>query len=106
MRGDVYRLRRPRDARGHEQAGPRYAVVVQAEDLAALSTWIVAPTSTGRRAASFRPEVEIDGVRTRVLVEQVTAVDPEVRLGERVGRLAPHEMADVDAALSVVLGLA
>jgi len=50
--------------------------------------------------------VEIDGVRTRVLVEQVTAVDPEVRLGERVGRLAPHEMADVDAALAVVLGLA
>ena len=106
MRGDVYRLRRPRDARGHEQAGPRYAVVLQVEDLAALSTWIVAPTSTGRRAASFRPEVEIDGVRTRVLVEQVTAVDPEVRLGERVGRLAPHEMADVDAALAVVLGLA
>jgi len=106
VRGDVYRLRRPRDARGHEQAGPRYAVVVQAEDLSALSTWIVAPTSTGRRAASFRPEVEIDGVRTRVLVEQVTAVDPEVRLGERVGRLAPHEMADVDAALAVVLGLA
>lgn len=106
MRGDVYRLRRPRDARGHEQAGPRYAVVLQVEDLAALSTWIVAPTSTGRRAASFRPEVEIDGVRTRVLVEQVTAVDPEVRLGERVGRLAPHEMADVDDALAVVLGLA
>lgn len=105
MRGDVYRLRSPRDARGHEQDGPRYGVVVQADDLTALSTWIVAPTSTGRRSATFRPEVEIGGVRTRVLVEQITAVDPEVRLGEYVGRLAPREMEEVDAALAVVLGL-
>ncbi len=40
----------------------------------------------------------------RVLVEQTTAVDPQ-RLGDRVGRLALHEMAEVDAALRTVLGL-
>lgn len=105
MRGDVYRLRSPRDARGHEQTGARYAVVLQSDDLAALSTWVVAPTSTGRRAATFRPEIEIDGVRTRVLVEQLTAVDPEVRLGEYAGRLGSTEMAAIDRALVAVLGL-
>lgn len=104
MRGDIYRLRAPRDARGHEQAGPRYAVVVQSDDLP-LSTWIVAPTSTGRRGASFRPEVEIDGTPTRILVEQLTVVDPEVRLGPFAGRLTTAEMAALDEALRAALSL-
>lgn len=104
MRGDIYRLRAPKDARGHEQNGPRYAVVVQSDHLP-LSTWLVAPTSTGRREASFRPEVEIDGRPTRVLVEQVGAVDPEVRLGEFAGRLTAAELLAVDRALLDVLGL-
>ncbi|AFV88110.1 type II toxin-antitoxin system PemK/MazF family toxin [Acidipropionibacterium acidipropionici] len=104
MRGDIYRLRSPRNARGHEQAGRRFAVVVQSDDLP-LSTWLVAPTSTGRRPASFRPEVEIDGVSTRILIEQVTAIDPEVRLGEFVGRLTSEELAQVDRALLAILAL-
>ncbi|XVV05266.1 type II toxin-antitoxin system PemK/MazF family toxin [Actinosynnema sp. CA-248983] len=103
MRGEVYRLRAPRDARGSEQQGARYAVVVQSSALP-LSTWLVAPTSTSARAASFRPEIELNGRRTRVLVEQTAAVDPQ-RLGELAGRLALHEMAEVDAALRVVLDL-
>ena len=104
MRGDLYRLRAPGDVRGHEQAGARYAVVVQSDDLP-LSTWLVAPTSTGCRAESFRPEIEIDGTRTRVMVEQVTAIDPETRLAGFAGRLAPGEMLAVDAALRVVMAL-
>jgi mRNA interferase MazF len=103
VRGDVYQLRAPRDARGHEQRGNRYAVVVQS-DLLPLSTWLVAPTSTSAREASFRPEVEVDAKTTRVLVEQTTAVDPE-RLGSLVGHLSAREMAEIDAALVVVLGL-
>jgi mRNA interferase MazF len=104
VRGDLYRLKAPKDARGHEQVGARFAVVVQSEDLP-LSTWVIAPTSTGRRGASFRPEIEIDGVKTRVMVEQLTAVDPQVRLGEFAGRLNGAELHAVDAALLVVLGL-
>ena len=104
MRGDLYRLKAPEDARGHEQAGARYAVVVQSDDLP-LSTWIVAPTSTGRREASFRPEIVIEGVRTRVLVEQLTVVDPELRLGAFAGRLTASELCDIDAALLTVLAL-
>lgn len=104
MRGDVYQLKAPRDARGHVQGGRRYAVVVQSDDLP-LSTWLVAPTSTGRRSASFRPEIEIDGVPTRVLVEQLSVVDPEHRIGAFVGRLDAAEIAELDRALLAVLGL-
>ncbi|KAA2265249.1 type II toxin-antitoxin system PemK/MazF family toxin [Solihabitans fulvus] len=103
MRGEIYRLRAPQGARGHEQQGSRYAVIVQSDALL-LSTWLVAPTSTSARAASFRPEIEINGQSTRVLVEQTAAIDPQ-RLGELAGRLAPHELAEVDAALRIVLGL-
>ena len=104
MRGDVYRLKAGKDVRGHEQAGARYAVVVQSDDLP-LSTWLIAPTSTGRRAASFRPEIEINGTKTRVMVEQLTAVDPETRLGEFAGRLDSAEMQAVSAAFQAVLAL-
>ena len=103
MRGEVYRLRSPGGARGHEQAGTRYAVVVQS-DLLPLSTWLVAPTSTSARAATFRPEVSIDGRPTRVLAEQASAVDPQ-RLGESAGHLSFDELRQVDAALRLVLGL-
>ena len=104
MRGDLYYLRAPKDVEGHEQNGQRYAVVVQSDDLP-LSTWLVAPTSTGRRGASFRPEIEIDGTKTRVLVEQLTVVDPAKRLGRFAGRLEPAELRAVDDALLAVLGL-
>ncbi len=104
MRGDLYRLKAPKDSRGREQAGERYVVAVQSDDLP-LSTWIVAPTSTGRRAASFRPEIEIHGTKTRVMVEQLTVVDPQVRLGEFAGRLNSSELRAVDAALRSVMAL-
>jgi mRNA interferase MazF len=103
VRGEVHRLRSPRGTRGHEQAGARYAVVVQS-DLLPLSTWLVAPTSTSARAATFRPEVSIKGRPTRVLAEQTSAVDPQ-RLGDSAGHLTLEELRRVDAALRLVLGL-
>lgn len=103
VRGEVYRLRAPRESRGHEQSGARYAVVVQS-DLLPLSTWLVAPTSTSARAASFRPEVVIAGRTTRVLAEQVVAIDPQ-RLGEGIGHLTFEEMRRLDAAIRIVLAL-
>ncbi len=104
VRGEVFRLRLPRGRRGSEQAGERFAVVLQADELLALSTVLVAPTSRSAPLRSFRPEIEIAGQRTRVLVEQTTAVARE-RLGESAGRLATSELADVDAALALVFGL-
>jgi mRNA interferase MazF len=81
------------------------AVVVQADPFLPRSVVLVAPTSTAARPASFRPEIEIDGIPTKVLVEQVGAVDVG-RLGQIVGRLSPEEQWGVDAALLTVLGLA
>ena len=103
MRGEVFRLRSPRGSKGHEQSGPRFAVIVQSDYLT-LSTRLVAPTSTSALAASFRPEVELLGRRTRVLVEQAAAVDPQ-RLGVVADRLTDEEMRQVDSALRLVLGL-
>jgi len=104
VRGEVFRLPAPKAARGHEQRGARYAVVVQADELMALSTTLVAPTSTGARPATFRPAIEVGGTETRVLVEQTTVVDPQ-RLGRSAGRLAADELRAVDDALALVLGL-
>ena len=104
VRGEVFRLPAPRSPRGHEQRGARYAVIIQADELLELSTVLVAPTSTRALAATFRPRLQIDGIETRVLVEQTTVVDPE-RLGRSAGRLTPDELSAVDEALIVVLGL-
>ena len=104
QRGEVFALPAPRAARGNEQRGSRYGVVVQADALLSLSTVIVAPTSTRARPASFRPEVVIGGKRTRVLVEQIAAVDPN-RLGKSQGLLSFDELRDVDDSLALVVGL-
>lgn len=104
VRGEVFRLPAARAARGREQRGARYAVVVQADEFLHLSTTIVAPTSTSARPATFRPAITIDREDTRVLVEQTTVVDPR-RLGRSVGRLEAAELLAVDEALALIFGL-
>ncbi|HEX5944769.1 MAG TPA: type II toxin-antitoxin system PemK/MazF family toxin [Acidimicrobiales bacterium] len=103
LRGDIYRLVLPKGA-GHEQHGNRFGVVVQADELLPRSVVLVAPTSRSARPASFRPEIEVDGDTTRVLVEQVGAVDVS-RLGDLHGHLSREELWGVDDALVTVLGL-
>lgn len=103
-RGEVYRFRL-RERRGHEQSGVRFGVIVQSDAFLPRSTVLVAPTSRSARPASFRPEAEVDGETTRVLVEQLGAVDA-TRLGELAGQLSPNEMWGVDTALGAVLDLA
>lgn len=104
QRGEIRRLSAPKRPRGHEQAGPRYGVVLQADELLPLSTVIVAPTSTAAPPRSFRPEVRIGKTRTRVLVEQLGAVDSS-RLGDSHGVLTRAELEEVDRALAIVVGL-
>ena len=102
-RGDIFEVR-PLRSRGHEQQGRRFGVIVQSDALLPRSTVLVAPTSTSANAASFRPEITLKRERTRVMVEQLVAVDVE-RLGKRVGRVSNEEQWSVDEALLTVLGL-
>ncbi len=104
VRGEVVRFRVARGARGSEQRGARYAVVVQADELLPLSTVLVSPTSTAAPPRTFRPTIQLGGEPTRVLVEQTTTVSQD-RLGESAGRLSASELRDLDTALALVFGL-
>ena len=103
VRGDIHAIKLPQ-RRGRVQRGRRFAVVVQADDLLALSTVIVCPTSQSAPRASFHPEVTIGDESTRVLCEMVGAVDARA-LGEQVGHVTLDERRGIDEALLLVLGL-
>jgi mRNA interferase MazF len=77
---------------------------VQANELLPRSVVLVAPTSLSARATSFRPEIDLLGSTTRVLVEQVAAIDAS-GLGNLVGRVSPEQQWGIDEALLTVLGL-
>lgn len=102
-RGEIRRLRLPH-GRGHAQRGTRYGVVIQSDALAGLSTVLVAPTSTSARATSFRPTIDIDGTPTRVLVEQLRAVDVTL-LSDPVGVVTINELRVIEEAIELVLDL-
>jgi mRNA-degrading endonuclease toxin of MazEF toxin-antitoxin module len=103
VRGDVHAIALP-TRRGPVQHGRRFAVIVRADDLVALSTIVVCPSSTSTSPASFHPEVVIGDEPTRVMCEMVGAVDARA-LGERAGHLTLDETRAVDDALQLVLDL-
>ena len=103
VRGDVHAIT-PQRGRGRVQLGRRFAVIVQTDDLLALSTVVICPTSTSAPPASFHPEVDLSGERTRVLCEIVGTVDAR-NLGQHVAHLGYDELRSVDDALLLVLGL-
>ena len=103
VRGDVHSIKFPR-GRGRVQHGPRYAVVVQTDELLALSTVVVCPTSRSTPPATFHPEIVLAGEPTKVLCEMVGAVDVR-RLGAQVAHLEMVELEAIDEALGLVLDL-
>ena len=103
VRGDIHAIKQPQ-RRGRVQHGRRFAVIVQADDLLALSTVIVCPTSQSAPPASFHPEVAIGDESTRVLCEMVGAVDARA-LGDQVGHLTLDQRRAIEDALRLVLGL-
>jgi mRNA interferase MazF len=104
LRGDIFRFR-ANDAGGHEQRGLRFGVVVQSNALSPLSTVIVAPTSQSALDTHFRPVINIENRRTKVLVEQMTAADAR-RLGDVAGHVTIEEEWAIDEAIALVVGLA
>jgi mRNA interferase MazF len=103
VRGDLHEITLPA-RRGHVQHGRRYAVIVQADDLLALSTVVICPTSRSAFPASFHPEIAVLGEPTQVLCEMVGAVDARA-LGKRIDHLAHDELQAVEDALALVLDL-
>ncbi len=102
-RCDLFRLRLPKGT-GHERRGNRFGVVGQSDAFLPRTVVLMAPTSMSAKAASFRPEIHIDGTATRVLVDQTGAVDA-TRLGDLVGHLNPEEQWGVDESPLTVIDL-
>lgn len=103
FRGAIYGIKGIPGARGHEQQGRRYAVIIQSDRFPS-STVIVALTSSSAGPAIYRPVIEFDGTRTRILADQIYTVAPE-RLGDFKGSLDGKELAELDRALMLKLGL-
>ena len=103
-RGDVLELRGRREARGHEQRGRRFAVVLQSEEFWPASTLVVAPTSTTAQFREYRPSISIRDERTAVLVDQLSTFDLS-RFGDRVGHVSEPELTEIDGAIVLFLGL-
>lgn len=104
IRGAVYRVDLGDAKRGHEQRGKRYGLVLSPSSMP-WSVATIVPTSTGASAAEFRPELELDGTRTRFLVDQIRAIDVTYVHGDPVHYLDRDEMAEVERAVALYLGL-
>lgn len=102
IRGAVYRidLGRPR---GHEQGGKRLGLVVSPTN-SPLSVVTVVPTSTSAGRSIHRPEFEIAGGVTRLLVDQIRSIDTDYVVGDPIDYLSRDELAEVDVAIAHYLG--
>lgn len=103
IRGAVYRVDLGR-LRGHEQGGRRLGLVVSPSD-SALSVVTIIPTSTSAGSSIHRPEVEIAGRPTRVLVDQVRSIDSDDVVGDPVDYLTRDQLAVIELALAHYLGV-
>lgn len=104
IRGAMYRVDLGDAKRGHEQRGRRYGLVLSPSSM----PWSVAtiiPTSTSAQPSAFRPELEVAGTRTRLLVDQIRTVDVSYVHGDPVHYLDHAELAEVEHAVARYLGL-
>jgi mRNA interferase MazF len=104
IRGAVYKVNLGDEKRGHEQRGRRYGLVVSPSGMA-WSVATIVPTSRSAQETVFRPTLELMGVPTRFLVDQIRSIDTHFIFGDPVAYLERDEMAEVEHALSLYLGL-
>ncbi|MFE3990803.1 type II toxin-antitoxin system PemK/MazF family toxin [Streptomyces goshikiensis] len=104
IRGAVYRVDLGDAKRGHEQRGKRYGLVLSPSGMA-WSVVTIVPTSTGAQESPFRPELEIAGRLTRLLVDQIRTIDLSSVHGDPVHCLDRYELAQVEQAVTLYLGL-
>jgi mRNA interferase MazF len=89
IRGGVYRVDLGEARRGHEQRGRRCGLVLSPTDMA-WRVATIAPTSTQAQPAVFRPEIELGGIPTRFLVDQLRSIDVRFIDGEAAYFLHPR----------------
>jgi mRNA interferase MazF len=104
-RGDVYWVNLD-PVVGTEIRNTRPAVVVSNDSCNRYGTRVVVLPITSNVETLYPGEapVEVKGKRGRALGDQIRSVD-KVRLGARAATLTPAEMAGIDEALAITLGL-
>jgi mRNA interferase MazF len=107
LRGEIWTV-----SGGADYAGkPRPALIVQDDRVVGSKSVTLCGLTTELTESSFsRPLIEPapeNGLRqtSQVMVDKITTI-PLSRLGHRIGRLAASDMARVDTAMLIFLGLA
>ncbi|AYF77278.1 type II toxin-antitoxin system PemK/MazF family toxin [Nocardia yunnanensis] len=89
--------------RGHEQGGRRFGVIMSQAN---SSTVVVVPTSTSAQPSRFRPVIDLgDGRETRLLADQIRAIDVAYLTSDMLGYLDRDEMDALETAVRDYLDL-
>jgi mRNA interferase MazF len=105
-RGEIWTV-----AGGPDYTGkPRPAVILQNDAFSGLDSVTFAGITTDRRGAAFRPPLrpsESNGLLAEswVMVDKITSV-PRRKAGYLIGLLSDDEMASLEVAVILFLGLA
>ncbi len=108
--GDIYLVEIPL-SRGHEQAGLRPAIIVQAAGLEGLPTVLIVPLTSKLRAADFPFTFMIEpdnlnnlDVVSVALVFQLRAIDKR-RLKNKIGKIEQVKLEHLKQRLKEIMGL-
>lgn len=108
--GDIYLVEIPLSG-GHEQAGLRPAIIVQATGLEGLPTVLIVPLTSKLRAADFPFTFMIEpdnlnnlDVVSVALVFQLRAIDKR-RLKNKIGKIEPIKLELLKQSLKEIMGL-
>ena len=103
-RGDMF-LVALNPTRGSEIRKTRPCVIVSPDDLNShLSTFIVAPLTTGGHPYPFRVRCTFDGKDGHVVADQLRAVDRE-RLVKQLGRLSENTLNELLGVLQAMFAV-
>ncbi len=110
QKGDIYIVEIPASG-GHEQAGMRPAIIVQAAGFEGLPTVLIVPITSKQRAAEFPSTfmIEPDEINNLdaisvALVFQLRAIDKK-RLKNKIGKLKPIKLKLLKQILKDIIGL-
>lgn len=103
IRGAVCRID-PGQTRGHEQHGRHLGLVVSPSE-SPLSVITIIPTSTSAQPSIHRPEFDVAGRSTLLLVDQIRSIDANYLVGDPVDYLTHAQMSEVELALAHYLGI-